>query len=90
MARSLPRRKPQTARTGGKDRSDRATPSPPERKPASHRTTIVNRSIIALWALDIRWFLLPNTLRSEEAFILLFVDSGCRFGPPKTLCSFSR
>ena len=61
MARSLPRRKPQTARTGGKDRSDRATPSPPERKPASHRTTIVNRSIIALWALDIRWFLLPNT-----------------------------
>jgi hypothetical protein len=81
MAQSMPRRNPQTARTGGKERFDRAVVSTPERKPASHRTTIINRSIIVGWALDIRWFLLPNTLRSEEAFILLFVDSGCRQRP---------
>jgi len=48
IARSLPRRKPQAARTGGKKHSDRATVSPPGRKPASHRTTIINRSIIVL------------------------------------------
>jgi hypothetical protein len=81
IAKSLPRRKPQAARTGGKKHSDRATAWPSERKPASHRTTIINSSIIAGWALHIRWFLLPNTLRSEEAFILLFVDSGCRQRP---------
>ena len=81
IARPLPRRKPQTARTGGKKHSDRATISPPNRKPASHQTRIIKRSIIVGWALDIRWFLLPNTLRSEEAFILLFVDSGCRQRP---------
>jgi hypothetical protein len=80
MAQFLPRRKPQAARTGGNKLSDRATASP-DRKPASQRTTIINRSIIVLWALDIRWFLLPNTLRSEEAFILLFVDFGYRQRP---------
>jgi hypothetical protein len=90
MARLPSRRKPQTARAGGRKLSEATAIAPPNRKPASHRTTIINRSIIVGRALDIRGFLLPNALRSEEAFILLFVDSGCRYGPPKTLCSFLR
>jgi hypothetical protein len=88
MARLLPRRTPQTAQSADRRLTDPADASPPDRNPANHRTTTINSSIIVGWTLDIGWFLLPNTLRSKEAFILLFVGFGCHFGPPKTHCSF--
>jgi hypothetical protein len=64
----------------------RAAGWPTDPKLTNQRTIIINNSIIVLQALDIRWFLLPNT-RQQSTFDMLFVDSGGRLGPPKTLCS---
>jgi len=78
LPRSLPRHKPRSGRIVGKKPCEPAAASPPNRRPASQPATIINRSIIVGRALDIEWFLLPNTLRSEDTFILLFIGFGCR------------
>lgn len=80
------KRGPKFVRTGIGNSSRRTARRPPGKSSASHRMTIISRSIIVVTP-RLGWFLLPNTPLVKKTRCLLFVGFGRLGGPPKTLCN---